>query len=89
MLGRELINALCIGWLKSASTTGSRSGLGQLPESPNCRSCAIDAHLIDRLRKAGVRVSVNTDDSSPLATNLPAEYKLASAAFGVERRDCA
>ena len=43
---------------------------------------SIDAHPIDRLRKAGVRVSVNTDDPSLLATSLPAEYKLASAAFG-------
>lgn len=43
---------------------------------------SIDAHPIDRLRKAGVRVSVNTDYPSLLATNLPAEYKLASAAFG-------
>jgi adenosine deaminase len=43
---------------------------------------SIEAHPIDRLRKAGVRVSVNTDDPSLLATNLPAEYGLASAAFG-------
>ncbi|MBI2717754.1 MAG: adenosine deaminase [Rhizobiales bacterium] len=43
---------------------------------------SIEAHPIDRLRRAGVRVSVNTDDPSLLATNLPAEYGLASAAFG-------
>ena len=43
---------------------------------------SIEAHPIDSLRKAGVRVSVNTDDPSLLATNLPAEYGLASAAFG-------
>jgi adenosine deaminase len=43
---------------------------------------SIEAHPIDRLRKAGVRVSLNTDDPSLLATNLPAEYGLASAAFG-------
>jgi adenosine deaminase len=43
---------------------------------------SIESHPLDRLRKAGVRVSINTDDPSLLATNLPAEYELASAAFG-------
>jgi adenosine deaminase len=43
---------------------------------------SIETHPIDRLRKAGVRVSVNTDDPSLLATNLPAEYELVSTAFG-------
>ena len=43
---------------------------------------SMEAHPIDRLRKAGVRVSVNTDDPSLLTTNLPIEYELASAAFG-------
>jgi adenosine deaminase len=43
---------------------------------------SIDAHPIDRLRRAGVSVSVNTDDPSLLATNLPAEYGLVTAAFG-------
>jgi adenosine deaminase len=43
---------------------------------------SIAAHPIDRLRKAGVRVSVNTDDPGLLNTNLPAEYELARAAFG-------
>jgi adenosine deaminase len=42
---------------------------------------SIEAHPIDRLRKAGVRVSINTDDPSLLATNLPAEYGLVSTAF--------
>ena len=40
------------------------------------------AHPIDRLRHAGVRVSVNTDDPSLLGTNLPAEYELARSTFG-------
>jgi adenosine deaminase len=43
---------------------------------------SLQAHPIDSLRKAGVRVSVNTDDPSLLATNLPSEYGLVSAAFG-------
>jgi adenosine deaminase len=40
------------------------------------------AHPIDRLRLAGVRVSVNTDDPGLLRTNLPQEYHLAGSAFG-------
>ncbi|MEI3851215.1 MULTISPECIES: adenosine deaminase [Ensifer] len=43
---------------------------------------SMDAHPIERLRKAGVRVSVNTDDPSLLATNLPSEYELARSTFG-------
>lgn len=43
---------------------------------------SIDHHPIDRLRKAGVKVSINTDDPCLLATSLPAEYELAAAAFG-------
>jgi adenosine deaminase len=40
------------------------------------------AHPIERLRSAGVRVSVNTDDPSLLATDLPSEYELARSTFG-------
>ena len=43
---------------------------------------SMDAHPIERLRSAGVRVSVNTDDPSLLATDLPSEYELARSAFG-------
>jgi adenosine deaminase len=39
-------------------------------------------HPIDRLRRAGVRVSVNTDDPSLLRTTLPQEYEIARAAYG-------
>ena len=39
-------------------------------------------HPIERLRRAGVRVSVNTDDPGLLQTNLPAEYSLAYSGFG-------
>lgn len=42
---------------------------------------SMDAHPIDRLRRAGVRVSVNTDDPSLLATDLPSEYRKTSSAF--------
>ena len=40
------------------------------------------AHPIERLRLAGVRASVNTDDPGLLGTNLPAEYQMARSAFG-------
>jgi adenosine deaminase len=46
---------------------------------------SIAAHPIEQLRRAGVRVSVNTDDPGLLATNLPAEYQLAGSAFGWTR----
>jgi adenosine deaminase len=39
-------------------------------------------HPIDRLRRAGVPVSINTDDPSLLGTGLVAEYALCSNAFG-------
>jgi adenosine deaminase len=39
-------------------------------------------HPIERLRRAGVRVSVNTDDPGLLQTNLPQEYQLARSGFG-------
>jgi adenosine deaminase len=42
---------------------------------------SMDAHPIERLRSAGVRVSVNTDDPSLLATDLPSEYELARSTF--------
>ena len=43
---------------------------------------SMEAHPLDRLRQAGVRISLNTDDPSLLATNLPREYELASASYG-------
>ncbi len=42
----------------------------------------IEAHPLDRLRRAGVRVSLNTDDPSLLSTSLPREYAIARQAFG-------
>jgi adenosine deaminase len=42
---------------------------------------SIQAHPIDRLRQAGVRVSVNTDDPVLLATTLEREYALCQSAF--------
>lgn len=38
-------------------------------------------HPVDRLRRAGVRLSLNTDDPSLLGTNLPAEYAMVAGHF--------
>jgi adenosine deaminase len=43
---------------------------------------SMEAHPVDRLRCAGVRISINTDDPSLLGTNLPQEYELARASYG-------
>jgi adenosine deaminase len=49
----------------------------------------IHDHPIDRLRRAGVRVSLNTDDPELLDTSLLGEYEACSAAFGWSRADLA
>jgi adenosine deaminase len=43
---------------------------------------SMEDHPIDRLRRAGVRVSINTDDPSFLGTNLPREYAVTRAVYG-------
>ena len=43
---------------------------------------AIEDHPIDRLRRAGVLVSINTDDPVLLGASLVGEYALCSKAFG-------
>lgn len=43
---------------------------------------AIENHPIDRLRRAGVVVSINTDDPVLLGASLEGEYALCSSAFG-------
>jgi adenosine deaminase len=43
---------------------------------------SIEAHPIERLRLAGVRVSVNTDDPALLGASLVGEYALCRQAFG-------
>jgi adenosine deaminase len=42
---------------------------------------SIDDHPIDRLRRAGVAVSINTDDPVLLGASLVGEYALCSKAF--------
>ena len=48
---------------------------------------AIDAHPTDRLRRAGVAVSLNTDDPVLLGASLEGEYALCSQAFGWSDED--
>jgi adenosine deaminase len=43
---------------------------------------SLQAHPIERLRQAGVAVSVNTDDPALLGTSLVAEYQLCRSALG-------
>lgn len=43
---------------------------------------SIEEHPIERLRSAGVPVSVNTDDPALLGTTLEREYALCRQAFG-------
>lgn len=43
---------------------------------------SIQEHPLERLRAAGVRVSVNTDDPALLGASLVGEYALCRAAFG-------
>jgi adenosine deaminase len=43
---------------------------------------SIQAHPIERLRAAGVRVSINTDDPALLSTCLVDEYRLCTQTFG-------
>lgn len=43
---------------------------------------SLDAHPVERLRAAGVRLSLNTDDPSLLGTTLPREYALCREHFG-------
>lgn len=42
----------------------------------------IDQHPVERLRRAGVALSLNTDDPGLLGTDLPSEYALVAAHFG-------
>ena len=48
---------------------------------------AIADHPIDRLRRAGVVVSINTDDPVLLGASLVGEYALCSNAFGWSEQD--
>ncbi len=48
----------------------------------------LGAHPLERLRKAGVPVSVNTDDPALLATDLPDEIAGCAAAYSWDKETC-
>jgi adenosine deaminase len=49
---------------------------------------SMEDHPIERLRRAGVPVSVNTDDPVLLEVDLPTEYERCATAFGWDRETC-
>jgi adenosine deaminase len=49
---------------------------------------SMEDHPIERLRQAGVPVSVNTDDPVLLEVDLPTEYQRCATAFGWDRETC-
>ncbi|HEV7663327.1 MAG TPA: adenosine deaminase [Chloroflexota bacterium] len=53
---------------------GSNVQLGLYPD--------LSSHPIDRLRQAGVRVTINTDDPALMSTDLTSEYAACARAFG-------
>jgi adenosine deaminase len=53
---------------------GSNVQLGMYPD--------LRAHPLDRLRQAGIPVTLNTDDPALMATDLVGEYAAAAAAYG-------
>ncbi|MGH1464949.1 MAG: adenosine deaminase [Cognatishimia sp.] len=58
---------------------GSNVVLGLFPD--------FASHPIDRLRKAGVKVTVSTDDPPFFATTMRREYQMLNQAFGYEADD--
>jgi len=58
--------------------------IGICPSSNICLGVypSLAEHPIDDLRRAGVRLSINTDDPGLMETTLPREYALVAEAFG-------
>ena len=69
-----LVAELAVRGIALGVAPGSNLALGVYP--------TIDAHPIERLRRAGVRVSVNTDDPALFDTSLEQEYARCVQAFG-------
>ncbi len=72
-----------------AYLAGSEISLGVCPRSNLTLGLYPDlrAHPLDQLRKAGVRVTVNTDDPAPVGTRLEAEWAACAAAYGWDLAD--
>jgi adenosine deaminase len=43
---------------------------------------SLDEHPVDSLRRAGVAVTLNTDDPAPIGTRIEREWSAAAMAFG-------
>ena len=81
--GRSTIPISSRGFPRRASRWGlptSNLTLGLYP--------GLTEHPIDALRRAGVPVSVNTDDPVLLAIDLPEEYRRCAAAYGWDAQVC-
>jgi adenosine deaminase len=49
---------------------------------------SVGEHPVDRLRKAGIPISINTDDPALLRTDLPEEIARTAEAFGWDKETC-
>ncbi|WP_372573236.1 adenosine deaminase [Ruegeria jejuensis] len=77
----ELVKELADREIVLEVCPGSNVVLGLYPE--------IAAHPIQRLREAGVKVTVSTDDPPFFHTTMAREYEMLNAAFGWEEGDFA
>jgi Adenosine deaminase len=84
LLGRAALHAVASLARDAQSREQCLNVFAQPSHSAFDRNLAhfVPAHPLDRLRRAGMRVSINTDDPSLLGTNLPREYEIATASYG-------
>jgi adenosine deaminase len=76
---RAIEDPVLLAHLADSSVTlnvcpGSNVKLGVYPD--------LSAHPLDALRRAGVRVTINTDDPALMSTDLVSEYRASAEAFG-------
>jgi adenosine deaminase len=76
----ELMNILVDRQIALGVCPSSNIVLGLYPD--------LEAHPLDRLRRAGVPVSVNTDDPALLATDLPLEISGCATAYAWDKETC-
>ena len=83
---RAIEDPALIGRLRDA-----RTPLEVCPTSNLCLGLApeLAAHPFDRLRRAGLELSVNTDDPALFDTDLPTEYLRLAETFGYSASDLA
>jgi adenosine deaminase len=76
----ELVAALAVGGVPLAICPTSNVSLGLVP--------SMREHPVEALRRAGVVVTVNTDDPLLFDTDLVSEYAACALAFGWDRAVC-